>query len=73
MELLLLGVEDVVWSWVCAEISVFCEVCCWFVLAAVVLESTDVELDEPTTTGVVAVVVLVVVVSVATVSDDRVL
>jgi hypothetical protein len=42
------------------------------VLAAV-LESTDVELDAPTTTGVVAVVVLVVVVSVATVSDDRVL
>lgn len=39
-------------------------------LAAVVLESTDVEL-EPTTTGVVAVVV--VVVSVATVLDDRVL
>jgi hypothetical protein len=43
------------------------------VLAAVVLESTDVELDEPTTTGVVAVVVLMVVVSVATVSLERVL
>lgn len=42
-------------------------------VAAVVLESMDVELDEPTTTGVVAVVVLMVVVSVATVSDDRVL
>lgn len=43
------------------------------VFAAVVPESTDVELDEPTTTGVVAVVVLMVVVSVAAVLDDRVL
>jgi hypothetical protein len=43
------------------------------VVAAVVSELTEVELDEPTTTGEVAVVVLMVVVSVAAVLDDRVL
>lgn len=62
--------EDVAWSWL--ERVALCAVLFWFVLAAEVLESTDVELDAPTTTGVVAEVV-VVVVSVATVSDDRVL